>query len=156
MKYVIRAIKYFVYISVIVALVITILAYAGILSKDVNEIFINGWNSVAMIEGVFLAISFLYPRIGYTRREARINGSFSEIRSGIISYMDGKGYKLESQEGENLTFRNYSPFFKLLRTWEDRLTFERTLGGYNIEGLSKDVARVISGLEYKFRNPDED
>lgn len=38
---------------------------------------------------------------------------------------------------------------------EDRITMTRTLGGFEVEGLTKDVVRIIGGLEYKFRRNDE-
>ena len=36
--------------------------------------------------------------------------------------------------------------------WEDRLTFTRELGGFRIEGPNKDLVRVVSALEYRFRS----
>ena len=36
--------------------------------------------------------------------------------------------------------------------YEDRLTFTRSFSGFEIEGLRKDVIRIVYGLESAFRN----
>jgi hypothetical protein len=36
--------------------------------------------------------------------------------------------------------------------WEDRVTLTPVLGGFEAEGLSRDLVRVVSAIEHKFRN----
>lgn len=38
--------------------------------------------------------------------------------------------------------------------FEDDITMTRSFTGFTMEGLRKDLVRLSSGLEYKFRNPD--
>ena len=66
--------------------------------------------------------------------------------------MESKGYKIEHEEGENMTFRNRLFINKLSRMYEDRITFTRELGGFSVEGLRKDTIRIIYGLENAFRS----
>lgn len=155
MKYFIRSIKYFVYACVVLVLVLTILSVLNIVEGDVTIMFRNGYNSLWQIGLAFLAVSFFYPKFGYTERPAIIPGEYSEIRGGIISYMEDHGYRLESEEGENLTFTIVAPFGKLKRMFEDRISFRRELPGYYIEGLTKDVVKIVYGLEYRFRSDKE-
>ena len=68
--------------------------------------------------------------------------------------MEERGYELETEEGENMTFRLRNKFNRAARTWEDRITLTRELAGFYMEGISKDVARLASALEFKFRNPE--
>ena len=70
--------------------------------------------------------------------------------------MENRGYRLESENGENMTFRNRSILNRITRMMEDRITFTRTLGGFELEGLRKDTIRVIYGLENALRNTSDD
>lgn len=154
MKYLTRALKYFIYVSVMVTLILLALVALKLVSPDVNIMFRNGWSSVIMIALAFLAISAIYPKFGYTRRGVIVPGEYSEIRKGVIDFMESHGYQLENEDGENLTFRLRNKFNRLTRTWEDRITLTREMAGFYMEGLSRDVSRLVPGLEYKFRNPE--
>ena len=154
MKYLIRALKYFVYISLIVTIILCILVALKLVSPDINIMFRNGWKSVGFIALMFLAVSALYPKFGYVKRGVRILGEYSQVRDGVVSFMEDHGYQLESEQGENLTFRLRNKFYRATRTWEDRITLTRDMAGFYMEGISKDVARLASGLEFKFRNPE--
>ena len=156
MKYLIRVLKYFVFITMVMALILVALALAGVVEKDVAQMFRNGWNSVWQIALMFLAVSAVYPRFGFCRRGVVIPGSYEEIRPGIVHYMAGRGYEVEKEEGEDLTFRLKSPFQRFLKLlWEDRISFRRDRAGNYIEGRTKDVVRIVSGLEARFNGSDE-
>ena len=153
MKYLVRVLKYFVFITVVMALILFVLAQLGIVEKDVNAMFRNGWDSLWQIGLMFLVVSAVYPRVGFCRRGARIPGTYEEIRPGLVHYMAERGYEIETEEGENLTFRRKGFLARLGKLlFEDRITFERDRAGYYIEGRTKDVVRIISGLEHIFRD----
>ena len=156
MKYFIRAVKYFVYITIVITIILAILVALGFVSSDINIMFSHGWKSVGMILLMFACVSAFYPKFGYCKRYARINGEYKDIRDDVVSYMEGRGYRLESEQDENMTFRIKSAFTRVARVWEDRITLERDLGGFTLEGCAKDVARVASGLEYRFRVPESE
>ena len=65
--------------------------------------------------------------------------------------MHERGYVLESEEGENMTFRLQSPVMRLFRMLEDRITFTRCGTGFELEGPVKDLVRIASALESRFR-----
>lgn len=161
MKYIVRVIKYFVYITMVMVLILAVLAALGLISSDVNVMFRDGWKSVWKILLMFFAVSLVYPRFGYTRRSVHIPGSFDQIRDGVVSYMEEHGYKLDREEGENLVFTQ-RPLFKNqfvrirgLGFFKEPVVLERDFAGFTIEGLTRKVARLASGLEFKFRNPEE-
>lgn len=156
MKYIIRAIKYFVYVSVIASSMLIILALLGFVSSDINVMFKNGWGSVGQILLMFACVALFYPRFGFTKRLATVLGDTSGLRDAVVDYMGAKGYLLESEDGERMCFRSSSTFNRLARMLEDRITIEKGLGGFYVEGPSKDVARIVTGLEFKFRNAEED
>ena len=154
MRYIIRALKYFVYITIIITIILAILVALGFVSSNIDIMFRNGWKSVGLILLMFAAVSAFYPRFGYCKRLARVLGEYSDLRESVISYMEDRGYRLESEEGTTLKFRSKSVLLRIARVWEDRITMEHGLGGFTLEGVSKDVARVASGLEFKFRTPE--
>lgn len=160
MKYIVRALKYFLNICILLVLILWILSLLHFVDADVNSMFKNGWQSVLLIAGMFLLVAAIYPKFGYTNRATVIPGEYSQIRDGIISYMKEHGYELEKEEGENLSFRQQKFLSRASRSWEDRITMTRELPGYYIEGLSRDVTRIVYGLEARFNNhsttdPDE-
>ena len=151
MRYIIRALKYFVQITVIMTLILAALMLAGVVSRDIDIAFRSGWKSVGYILAMFAAVAAVYPYFGYARRSVAIRGEYPEIREGILAALKGRGYMLEKEDRENLVFRLASPLARVARLWEDRLTFTRELGGYSIEGLNKDLVRVAGALQYRFR-----
>lgn len=151
MRYVIRAVKYFLYIVVLVTLILTVLALSGFVSSDINVMFRNGWKSVWLILAVFAFVSAFYPRFGYGRRQVHITGEYSQIRQSVIDFMTEHGYRLEKELGEDMFFRSTSVARRIARVWEDRITLERCLGGFTLEGSAKDIVRLAGGMEYRFR-----
>ena len=155
MKYIIRAIKYFIYIAIILTLVIVILSKMRMLDGGIENIFVNGYKSLYQIAAVLAVFSALYPRLGYSTRGIRAYGSYAEIRPAVLQVMEDHGYRLESEDGENLTFVKRAPLARALKMWEDRLTFTRSIDGFQVEGLTREIVRVASAIEYKTRGGEE-
>lgn len=156
MKYIIRALRYFIYICIVMAIVLLVFIALGVVSSDVNVMFRNGYTSVLEIVGMFLVISFIYPHFGFGKRSAIIPGEFSELHDGIVDFMKERKYDLEKEDDGILTFRIHSKLTRTFRMFEDRITITPEFGGVSIEGLSKDIVRLVSGLEYRFRHPNEE
>jgi hypothetical protein len=156
MKYIRRAVKYFLYVWVLLVVVLAILMATGMISSDINVIFKKGWTSVGWIAVMFAAVSALYPRFGYVRRSVAIPGTSEEIIPGIIEAMTFRGYSLEKRDKDVLTFRLDSVFGRLTRVWEDRITISPEFGGVNVEGVTKDVLRIVNSLDNKFRKDTPD
>ena len=154
MRYIIRAVKYFIYIWVIVIVILTALVLMNLVSSDINVMFQHGWKSVGLIAVMFAAVSAFYPLFGYTKRLAAVLGELDASDKEVIEYMTGdvRKYKLESQDGEKMTFRSRSVLRRII--WDDRITIEKGLGGYYVEGVGREVAKIVPGLEFKFHNPD--
>ena len=154
MKYIVRAVKYFIYICVLVTIILSVLVLAHFVSSDINVMFKEGWKSVAKIALVFAGIAAIYPLFGYRKLLAGVLGELGGLRDGVVKCMEERGYRLESEDGETMKFRSRSVLNRIFRVWEDRITVTKTLGGFEVEGLSRDVARIVPALEYRFRNPE--
>ena len=61
--------------------------------------------------------------------------------------MDLHGYRLEKEDAESMSFVKRSVVSRLLKMWEDRITISYDVAGLRLEGISKDLVRLVSGLE---------
>ena len=141
MKYFIRSVKYFFYLLVILAIIITALVLAGFVEADISKIFI--WQ-ICLIMAVFAAI---YPRFGFSSRTAHVYGSPEDVKPLVMRVMDLHGYRLEKEDAESMSFVKRSVISRLLKMWEDRITISYDVAGLRLEGISKDLVRLVSGLE---------
>ncbi len=57
MKYLRRALKYFIRMAFLVVVIIGVLMAAGLVSSDINIAFRDGWRSVGMIAAILGGIS---------------------------------------------------------------------------------------------------
>jgi len=155
MKYIIRALKYFVYISIVLSLILLVLAKLHFINSDISTMFVNGYDSLWQIGCILLVFSFLYPSFGYSKRSVRIYGDPAETKRGVREIFMDKGYRLSVETDEEMKFVKLSPIARVLRIWEDTITVTADLSGYVLEGRTKDIVRVATALEQKFRNPEE-
>ena len=151
MKYIIRAVKYYFYFCILLALMLGILSVCHVIEGPVEGMFREGYDSLIKIAIMFGCVSAVYPLFGFMKKEALIPGEYGEIRDGVVGYMESRGYRLESEQDENLTFRSRSAVNRLFRMYEDRITLTRRVTGFNVEGLRKDVVRIVYGLEARMR-----
>lgn len=151
MKYMVRAIKYFAYLAIILFIFIFLLSVFGLVGTKLDDIFRDGADSLWKIAGIIAVFALLYPRLGFGTRDAFVPGAYPEIREGVVEVMHDRGYVLEAEEGENLKFRLRSPVLRITRMLEDRVTFTRIHTGFELEGPVKDLVRIAGALETRFR-----
>ena len=155
MKYIIRAVKYFFYFFILLAIMLGILVLAHVTdANNIEELFKDGYNSLVKIAIMFGCISAIYPLFGFQKKDAIVPGEYREIRTSVIEFMESRGYRLESEQEQNLTFRYRSPVNRFFRMFEDRITMTRSISGFEVEGLRKDVIRIVYGLEQKMKTPE--
>ncbi|MGN1210488.1 MAG: hypothetical protein ACI4TM_02295 [Candidatus Cryptobacteroides sp.] len=150
MRYVIRAVKYFFYICIICTLMIAILVAIGSAEADIDTLFVGGTSSLWKIALLFAAVAAVYPKLGFIKRDASIAGSWDEIKEGVKSSIEERGYVFEKEEGEKMTFRFKGFTGKLTRMFEDRITVTPAFGGVTVEGPRKDVIRLCTWAERAF------
>ena len=152
MQYLRRALKSFIYYSLIVVLVIGLLVLFKLVpSGNVESLFRNGWTSVLQMAGVLAIFSALYPKIGFAKRQILSEREYESVKPLIINIMQRRGYELESDKGELLTFRIRSKFKALIDMLEDRVTLLKNGQGFEIEGLAKNVTLLRSVIEERLR-----
>lgn len=150
MKYIVRALKYYLYLCIVLVLFIVVLRLLHLADGSIEEMFVNGYDSLwqmALIVAVFAAI---YPRLGYSSRSVRIAGEAKEIAPRIVDYMHERGYILKKKDGDTLCFRKASLFARIVKMGEDGVTFTKEFGGYQLEGLTKEIIRIDTALSHLF------
>ena len=153
MKYLIRSIKYFIYFSFLCALILTALVLTGLAEGDINSLFRNGSEDILKISLLFLAISAIYPKVGFIKRSIKTSSNLEAYETAISTWMAEHAYKLESKQDGVLTYRRRSIALRITRMLEDRVTIteipaeEEGMKEIEIEGLRKDIVRVAIGLE---------
>lgn len=157
MKYLIRAVKYFFSIIVIMEIILCALVLIGAAEADISTMFRNGYDSLWQIALLFAVISAVYPKFGFVAREAMFPGSWEENKEKIKDYMESRNYSLEHEEEGEMRFRHRGVLNRISRLHEDRITISSQFSGAVIEGLRKDVFRIAAGLEYNLnpRNTEE-
>ena len=156
MTYLRRAIKYFIQTCLLLAIIIGILMLSGMVSKDISVAFTHGWKSVGWILAIFAVMALVYPFFGYQKRKIRVIGDPAQARDGIVEALKIRGYVLESEADGVLKFHLSAPLNRAFRFWEDTITLTPVLEGWEAEGLSRDLVRVVSSIEHYFRNRGND
>ena len=128
----------------------------GMVSKDISVAFQHGWTSVWWILALFAVMALVYPFFGYQKRMIHVKGDPALMKDGIVEALRGRGYVLGSEENGILKFHLTAPLNRAFRFWEDTITLTPTLGGWEAEGLSRDLVRVVSSIEQYYRNREND
>ena len=156
MTYIRRAVKYFIQTCLLFILIIGALMLSGLVSKDISGAFIYGWKSIWWIAAIFAVMALAYPFFGYQKRNINVVGDPADYKQGIADALATRGYVLEDDKDGVLKFHLSSPVSRAFRMWEDRITLTPVLGGYQAEGLTRDLVRVVSSIEHQFRNHGQD
>ena len=150
MTYFRRAFKYLIQLTFIFIVLIGILMLAGMIPADVAAAFKKGWESVFFILALFAVMAAIYPFFGYGKRNIRAAGDPAEYWDAIDQAMEGRGYvKASDTEDGGRKYHLKSGIARVARLWEDSITITPQLGGFQAEGLQRDLARVVMSIDHK-------
>lgn len=153
MTYLRRAVKYLIQITLLFVLIIGILMLSGFVSKDIAVAFRNGWASIGYIFALFAVMSAAYPFFGYGKRNIRAQGDPAGHWAAIDEAMAQRGYeKAGETEDGGRKYRLQSGFNRAMRLWEDTITIQPVLGGFQAEGLVRDLARTVMSIDHKINH----
>ncbi len=150
MKYLIRSIKYLVFIVIMFTLTITIFFYLSPNKQEdltILDMFQHNSNQLVIF---FVAFSAIYPLIGYGKKQIFVS-NFVQNKEAIIEIFTNANFVIDKQTDTLLVFKLKNPLMRLLRTFEDRVTIDFSENPVLIEGLRKDVFRFSRGIEYACR-----
>lgn len=120
---------------------------AGLVEGNIANMFVNGYDSIWQISLFMAVFAAIYPRFGYATRTAHIYGTNEQAEAYLARVMDLHDYKLQAQKDNERCYVKRSPIARAFRMWEDTITITTIAGGFEVEGSSKDIVRIVSGLE---------
>ncbi len=146
MKYLIRSVKYFLYLVVFFSILVSIMFYTSTRPEGVTifDMFKGNELKLALF---FIAFAGVYPLIGYSKRAMHVS-NIKENKAAIIELFTNAKYYVESDSNNVIVFRLKSPIIRLLRTYEDAVIVDYSENPASIEGLRKDVLRFARGIEH--------
>lgn len=150
MTYLRRALKYFIQLTLIFVVIIGALMLSGYVSRDVAVAFQHGWRSIYLIVAIFAVMSLAYPYFGYGKRSIRAQGEPAELWPAVDEALERRGY-VPSGETEDGGRRYHlkSGISRAARLWEDTVTIQPVLGGFQAEGLVRDLSRVVMSIDHQ-------
>ena len=156
MRYLIRALKYLIYFTVIFFLIVGIV-YLFSAQKMAGISFIDLFKegSLPKIALFFVAVAALYPLLGFQKKELRLDGGFTKCAETVDAVMESLDYTRENEGEGFVSYIKKGAYARLVRMWEDRITFETTEEGARVEGYRKDLLRIISLIKYKVQEENQ-
>jgi len=149
MKYFIRSVKYFFYFAFLTTVIILVLVMIGAVEGNIDTIFEGGYSALWKIAIFFALVAAVYPKFGFVCRKLDTTGSWDDVRNAAVTYFSEKPFKLETETGDEVSFRRRDIISRISKMGEDRITVRRTDDGFVMEGLRKDVITFATGLEYR-------
>lgn len=147
MQYLIRSLKYFVFIVICFGIVVVALFYTTVHSPELTVFDLFKEGSGLKIFLFFVGVSAIYPLFGFAKKEIYTNNNFAEHKESIIAILKEYNYYVYSESATSITFRHRKFLIRLLRTFEDKITIDYSGNPVVVEGLRKDVYRFSRFIE---------
>lgn len=144
--YLIRSIKYLIWLALLFTVIFVLMIRTGTARGNAEQMLYElfhtqrGWMMIIIL----MVLAFLYPRFGFTTR--RLTGNLMTDREAILAAIHRNGYSVVSESTDEWTLRASSPAKKLILMWEDRLTITQQGDELVIDGIRKEVVRLVFRL----------
>ena len=86
MKYLIRAVKYFIYFSLLTTVIVTVLVLIGAVEGNIDSIFNGGTDALWKIALFFALVSAVYPKLGFINRDIPVDRDLDQIRDEVVGF----------------------------------------------------------------------
>ena len=144
MKYLIRAVKYFLAFCVLYVGVV----YLSIMTSKGMELSV--WQYIVaafattkgkMLGAAVVVLSALYPRMGFMTR--RVECDMVEERDYLLQMFAVAGFSLKEESEGRMVFRADNILSRLVMLFEDEITVEQFGQWVDITGIRRGVAKVV-------------
>ena len=144
MKYLIRAVKYFLAFCVLYVGVV----YLSIMTSKGMELSV--WQYIVaafattkgkMLGAAVVVLSALYPRMGFMTR--RVECDMVEERDYLLQMFAVAGFSLKEESEGRMVFRADNILSRLVMLFEDDITVEQYGQWVDITGIRRGVAKVV-------------
>lgn len=147
MRYFLRALKHFVKMALLVALIY--LAMNATDTLGINQQELLGTKGLILLVAL-VALSAAYPSYGFVERT--LEGSIQKDRELLVESMIRGGYSLQREEDGQMHFRASSPIRRLLAMGDDKVTIgQPTANTLSISGQRKGVVEAEFRISSRLR-----
>lgn len=149
-RYLNRAIKYMIYLSIVFTLIVGIFSLTSNKEFSIYNLFRPG---TGIQLAIFLVVmSIIYPLFGYVTRKVHLNKSFADDKATINDVFLKNRYVVECDGIDFIKYRHKSAFIRTMRMFEDTIVVDITDNPIKLEGPRKDVYRLSRMIEYAVRD----
>ncbi len=151
MRYLIRSIKYFVALCVLMVGIMALNLSTGIASLSLDETFYVMFHTPRgmLLPVAVVLLSLFYPKFGFIRR--RVEGNMTTYREQLINAMSNVGYSQRSEENGVLRFRADNFVRRLMMLFDDEISVYQAGDEIVLDGNRRGVARVEYRLDSYIR-----
>lgn len=146
-KYLIRAVKYFLALCVLYAIIMALMFLTDTSLLSPAETFralVRSTRGQVLIAAVVL-LAALYPRFGFITRQTI--GRLSDDREQIINAFASEGFRLVRESDAEMIFRGDSFVKRLSLLFEDEIRVTQNGEWITLDGIRRGVARVYYRLD---------
>lgn len=142
-RYLIRAVKYLMWLIVIFIVLYALMTVTGTARVDARQAWTEIYSSsrgVTMIV-VIVLLAAAYPSFGFVRR--RVNAGITKDRESILRAFGESGFSLVVEGSSQMVFKASAPAKKIRLLWEDTITV--TADGEDrviLEGIRRETVRI--------------
>lgn len=142
MKYFVRALKYFLRLSVVCVVIIFVMHITEMSNYNTEEMLFvltktsQGW----FLIGVTILASALYPLFGFRTRS--IKYSIEKNRQQVLNALLSEGFVVKSETNSEMCFQAKSPMKRLMLMYEDEIKVTQSNENIDISGIGRVVVRV--------------
>ena len=145
-KYIVRVVKYLIYLPILMALMLSILALITKQPLNLNEMLQPGSiPKIGIIVGLF---AFVYPLVGFPSMKVYINNPFEQDREKIERLFTESKYIVSMRDEKSITFRHSSPVSRFLNMYEDTVVLDFSENPLLLTGARKNVVRFSRMITY--------
>ncbi|MFR9494839.1 MAG: hypothetical protein SNI51_00435 [Rikenellaceae bacterium] len=151
MKHLIRSIKYFILMMVVLVVVTLLMRLNGSIEITPSEqLAIFMANNGALKLAFFVVLAATYPLFGFVKRG--VEGDIVENRDQIIVAMESSGFTLCEERDGVMIFRANTILRRIAFLFEDRIEVRQVANQIQMDGIRKGVVYAVYCLDGFIKN----
>ncbi|MCC8089071.1 MAG: hypothetical protein LIO79_07400 [Rikenellaceae bacterium] len=140
-RYIIRVVKYFIYLCLLFVIIYGMLLIAGQTTWDTLAT-VTHRKDIWLLGAVFVILPLLYPFFGFVTRTVRGRMDSDENRSIVLKTTESGGFILVREVHNTMTFRPGAATARVRALFEDKITITLENDKIIISGPRREVVRT--------------
>lgn len=140
-KYLRRVVKFLLYVVVIIAIFIYVIpAISG--KEPTNLAGMLKDPQLQLIWVFFIAYTFIYPLIGFTKVQRHLNGTYNQNRDVFEKAFEILAFTKSRETEDIAVYQRKSKFARFMQMYEDEIEVKTGDNPVVISGMRKTVKRI--------------